>query len=77
MSEQTVDKEVVGALSILIAYAQNRTDHDANGVCPDQLVGFASRDEDCHVCKALNVIGSNASNTIRAAYDKAERSIWR
>lgn len=76
MSEQNEDKEVVEALSVLIAFAQNRTDHISNGVCPDQLVGSASRDEDCHVCKALNVIGSSALNTIRAAYDKAERSIW-
>ena len=37
----------------LIAVATGEIDHTGDGLCPDRIEGFDSRDPDCPACKIL------------------------
>lgn len=37
----------------LIAVATGEIEHAGNGLCPDRIEGFDSRDPDCPACKIL------------------------
>jgi hypothetical protein len=48
------------ALDILVRFAKGETQHLNMGSCPEAPDETGSRDPDCHVCKALNEVDSDA-----------------
>ena len=46
------------AVYVLIrnAIGDNEYQHEYNGLCPDGLEGFSTRDDTCVVCKAIEVL---------------------
>jgi len=46
-------EEIAEALRATIKVASNETRHVYMGLCPEELEGFDSRDEECDACKIL------------------------
>lgn len=49
-------KTFASALDFLIGYAEGRLFHLNEGICPDHIQGHETRDPDCGVCQALNIV---------------------
>lgn len=46
------------AVTILMLHATGQVNHACNGLCPDVVEGPATRDPDCRVCNAINVVNA-------------------
>lgn len=47
------DMDIKKLIAELIAVATGEIEHAGNGLCPDRIEGFDSRDPDCPACKIL------------------------
>ena len=47
------DMDIKKLIAELIAVATGEIDHTGDGLCPDRIEGFDSRDPDCPACKIL------------------------
>ena len=54
----------------LIAVATGEIKHAGNGLCPDPIEGFDSRDPDCPACKILIEAAAELERRMREAEDK-------
>lgn len=44
------------ALNVLLQAAQREIHHNNDGLCPDELEGYVTRDPDCLVCQAISTV---------------------